>query len=479
MRTHRATLTVLLLLAALAAAVSGVRAEDEYGPEWKALQARIDRLIAQFDKGGQEAVIALEQVVKIGKPAVLKLITATSSEKPQRRMFAVTALGRIRDERALHRVRFMVEHENEPLVRIAAVRALARFGDNSGGARIVEYLSHPLVEVRRYAVATLGIIRWPGAVGPLRARITYDKNAADPEANLERNPAVLCDIATALHKLGDDSGLPILAKLATNRDNGVRLLAVKALTEFEENLAVIALAVAMSDPDERISDIAYDALFKRRAKALEVLKKSYREEGVEESLKKLLARAIEELGGKVPDVEREKREAEAKKEAERCAKEVDALMPLLRDSDPAKRKEASKKLEAMGPKAVPRLLELFNEESNEVKLRIIGLFVLIKDERALPLLRSLVYHNVLSLRCRAAWALGEIPHRLNVPPLIDALSDPNGDMRFFAITSLQKLTGLRLGFEPNGSEESRAAAVARWKEWWEKNKNTFRPVERG
>jgi HEAT repeat protein len=54
--------------------------------------------------------------------------------------------------------------------------------------------------------------------------------------------------------------------------------------------------------------------------------------------------------------------------------------------------------------------------------------------------------------------------------MIDAMEDPDVDMRAFAATLLLKGTTQVFPFEPGGDSTARAATVAAWREWYEKNK---------
>ena len=318
----------------------------------------------------------------------------------------------------------------------------------------------------------------------MKKRITYDKDRPETSQNLERHPGVVCDIAASLKKLGDSSGLPLLMKLSRHESGDIRLLAVRALTFFPDDNAVISLAVALTDPVEKIADFAFEYLFKNRKKAIEVLKRKIKELTDTDPLKPVLESALQELGGKVskPKVTKKAPVVTEKPKPtptpipqvgatpEDKAK-VDEQLPLLRSLKDTDRQKASGALLKLGSYAVPRLIELLESEPIEVKLRIIGILALIKDVRSLKPFRKMLKDTSLPVRCRSAWALGEMSNLGSVPFLIAALSDKESNMRFFAINSLQKLTGLRLGFEPRDTEKNRKRSISAWKKWWEENKN--------
>ena len=450
------------------------QAEDDQAA-WLAQQKKIDRLISQL--GSQvsgTAAAALNQLVQIGEPAVMKLISKLGSRNPAVRMYSVSALGKIGDIRAVERIRNMLKLEKTAVAIIAAAKALHSFGDNSGGAKVLPFITHPQQDVRRFAITTLGKIAYAPALAPLLKRITLDETAADPKANVEKNPAVLCDLSLALFMLGNKSGLPILSNLSRHEQFPIRLFAVQGLTHFDDGLAYLALAVAISDPDSRISDLAYKHLYMKRKIVIPALQRMYLEKEASPELKEAIKSALNELGGKVADdvsdiVEEKLAPGESKTEKDKVA----PLLQKVRSTVDEERKAGLAGLLEIGAKAIPAILLALPNESNEVKMRLIGLFVQIKDARALLPLREMVVEEEKNIRCRSAWALGEISAKQNVPVLISCLEDEDSTVRFYVINSLAKLTGLRHGFEARGTDETRAAAVVTWKKWWADNSATF------
>ena len=60
-----------------------------------------------------------------------------------------------------------------------------------------------------------------------------------------------------------------------------------------------------------------------------------------------------------------------------------------------------------------------------------------------------------------------------VDALLVTLADPESIVRHTAHTSLKKLTGQSIAFDPDGSSSSRSSAQRRWKDWWSKNRDKF------
>ena len=60
---------------------------------------------------------------------------------------------------------------------------------------------------------------------------------------------------------------------------------------------------------------------------------------------------------------------------------------------------------------------------------------------------------------------GEQRDRLAVPLLVDRLEDEDEAVRFFAILALDRIVGQRMGFVYSQSDQQRAAAVSRWRQY--------------
>ncbi|MBN2490221.1 MAG: HEAT repeat domain-containing protein [Planctomycetes bacterium] len=60
--------------------------------------------------------------------------------------------------------------------------------------------------------------------------------------------------------------------------------------------------------------------------------------------------------------------------------------------------------------------------------------------------------------------------------LIEGLEEEARLSRHKCFEILRKNLNLTFGFDPAGPADERAAAVAKWKAWWERNRSTFTPV---
>ncbi len=70
------------------------------------------------------------------------------------------------------------------------------------------------------------------------------------------------------------------------------------------------------------------------------------------------------------------------------------------------------------------------------------------------------------VRARAIPLGRGLPSAVVVPSLINRLEDRDQVVRLAAIEELRRRTGQDLGFVPYADPADRAAAVARWREWW-------------
>jgi hypothetical protein len=90
-------------------------------------------------------------------------------------------------------------------------------------------------------------------------------------------------------------------------------------------------------------------------------------------------------------------------------------------------------------------------------------------EHLLPMLKD----PDLFVRRLTAEGLGDFKHAESVSALIVALADPESIVRHTAYSSLKKLTGQKIAFDPDASAGSRKSAQRKWKEWWSKAKAGF------
>ncbi|MDY6914443.1 MAG: HEAT repeat domain-containing protein [Planctomycetota bacterium] len=87
-----------------------------------------------------------------------------------------------------------------------------------------------------------------------------------------------------------------------------------------------------------------------------------------------------------------------------------------------------------------------------------------------------------TIRAQAAIEAGKWQDSKAVPYLVDRLTDSEAAVRFFAIISLEKITGQTMEYRYYAPDSERIAAVARWRQWLDRSRGgtaTSRPAEGG
>lgn len=136
---------------------------------------------------------------------------------------------------------------------------------------------------------------------------------------------------------------------------------------------------------------------------------------------------------------------------------------------------------APAPAAVPAATPpAFTEQAKKLAsadpaVRFEGVDDLVRGKQAdgVPLLLPMAkdadpFVRRLTVEGLAAWKRADV-----VEALLAALADGDEYVRDTAWRSLREVTGQKLAFEAAGAKDARARAVARWQDWWEKNKATF------
>lgn len=95
--------------------------------------------------------------------------------------------------------------------------------------------------------------------------------------------------------------------------------------------------------------------------------------------------------------------------------------------------------------------------------------VLAKVESAGPILVGLLDSPAEAVRIAAANELALKGNKACVKTAVDLLSSDNPTFRVQAYLILKNITGADIEFQPNGSDEERAAAIKQWQEWVEQN----------
>jgi len=140
----------------------------------------------------------------------------------------------------------------------------------------------------------------------------------------------------------------------------------------------------------------------------------------------------------------------------RDAGDARGLVELLSHPDPRVQDQAAGALATLGPRALDPLLSAIRSSRPQVRIGAAEALVPIPDPRAGDALARLVAGDpVDEVRWAAAVAIGEHGDSRLIPPLVQALHDPDKLVRYGAAGAL-----LRLGWTPAGGQERTDLRIA-------------------
>jgi HEAT repeat protein len=156
--------------------------------------------------------------------------------------------------------------------------------------------------------------------------------------------------------------------------------------------------------------------------------------------------------------------------------EAQALLQALASSDPSRAEAADAAIVAMGEAAVEPLLEAVTSSRTALRRRAASVLGRLGDRRAAPVLaRALATLEDEEDRLIFATALCRLGEKDGIPHLILLLESGDRATRLRAAIALGRFTHRDFGFVFDETALSRASAVARWREWWKREKERFRP----
>lgn len=150
--------------------------------------------------------------------------------------------------------------------------------------------------------------------------------------------------------------------------------------------------------------------------------------------------------------------------------DIGMLIGRIPSASPEQRMEIATRLVRFGEAAVPQLVEGLSHPDPSVRITSAYLLGLLKDPRSLDALYRALSDPLEDVRFEAGTALLRAGDDRAVPLLIHGLEHPDPLVRARAITVLQGRTGSTLDFRPDATPEDRAAAVARWRAWYEQRR---------
>jgi len=312
-----------------------------------------------------------------------------------------------------------------------------------------------------------------------------------------------------------------------------RALAAEALGRLHEKKAAKPLAKAIRDKDEKVCLKALEALRLLQAKdavpaisALYLTADGARAAACETAMVRLASYMhIQALAADLAQADSKKRGTyvrlleiasghktpegvDAAAHWSEYAARVKGLAPLelyareLKDKEPRNRFEAARRLAKFGQAAVPYLLDALEDEAPTVRaeaaksLKAMTFYYVeynaegsaeerqegvkkwrewwqskMHEKPVQRLITQLQNRRDQRNQVEAAIGLREIDAWQAVPYLINALSDENEALRFYAGCALDSVTAQSFDFVSNAPPDERDKAIRRWKSWWGNGKS--------
>ena len=352
--------------------------------------------------------LVVDDLVRIGRPAVEPLLTVLDDHNPNVRAGAARALGKIGDPHALDALVFRLRFDKDIEVRKSAVWAL-----HIGGARavdpLIEALRDPDEWVRFGAVIVLAKIGQP-AVHALIATLQ------------DRSSQVRASAAETLGRIGDAQAADSLTDTLLDMDTEVWQQAAISLGRMRDARAVSYLIDVIRDSDSELRTKAIKALGHiSDVRAVDPLITIVYHE--EDRWMRLFG--IEALG-RIGDI-----------------RAIEVLVDAAYDDSRDVRTKAIVTLsEIESFLATDALYSIFEDMDVDVEDQQTALFELGKrgDERAVSgLVELLQYDSQVDNRIYAALVLGDVGSVTAVDSLINALCEDVSDVADHALKSLVKM----------------------------------------
>jgi HEAT repeat protein len=381
----------------------------------------------------------INELARIGKPAVQPLIAALKDENAVVRINAAKALGYIADKRAVEPL-IAVLNDEAWYVRRKAAESLGEIGD----ARAVEPLIAALKDddeiVQEAAAEALEKIGWKPLTNSEKAKFYFAKGEwvklkelGKPAveqliATFKDGGSIRWEAADTLAQIGKPPVELLIAALK-HENYSVRREAAEALEKIEWEPS--------SDTEKVKFYFAkgkWDKLTQIGKPPVELLIAALKDK--DDYVRLRAAEALEEIGWE-PSSDTEKAQFYlAKREWDKLIKlgkpAVEPLIAALKNRDDYVRRYATVALGKIGDtRAIEPLIAALKDEDEDV-------------------------------REGAVESLGEIRDARAVVPLIAALKDNDEDVQYAAAKVLKEITGEDFGKDYEA-----------WSKWWEKNREKF------
>lgn|GEM_PF-1900499 len=457
---------------------------------------------------------AARSLALIGQSAVEPLINFLEDRELIGRGYAATALGQIRDKRAV--IPLIECLSDSPAIHEQAVCALGELKDERAVEPLVKMFHSNVVQKSSEALVKIAS---PKCVKPL---IELISSAELRSSSLEKE--WLGYITTPLIKIGDTAVDDLTAALK-HEDVRTRWAAASCLRFIKSPRSAEALAGALSDPDRSVRMNARLALSNLHDAAVPQLlvilnnpdpeiKRTtiialagIKDTRVIEALTKLLddqnptlrsaalfalrdiddPRCVEKFAQLVKDQDATVRTSAVTALGKNgSARNLQLVLSVLNDPDEKVRKHAIEALgEIRNPTTIDKLKELVEDDIPPLRIIVIQSLGKINDVRAVKTLVSLLENSDSSIRQASADALAGIRRRAGIvapetrPTVITALKEMRdativekilaamkNDQNSSMTRALSKALSIATGADVKGGAEE-------WQAWWNDNKGAY------
>ncbi len=415
---------LLILALALLAGHASFAQEGE-----QEIEEKVKKLIEQLHSERKLDAVksAVEELAKIGKPAVEPLIEALGHTDYGIRSYAADILGTIGDKRA---VQFLLKalKDRDESVRYSAADALGKLRDEKAVEPLIKALQDEYPAVRKAALLAL-IATGKPAIKPLAAALKHeeeevrisaaialgeikDKSALDPliETGLKNESWwVRYCAAEALLAIGDKKAIDPLIETLKDKVWQVRHCVAEVLGDMGDKKAVEALRKLWEEDKNTLVRLnaAYAlGAIAADAQAIEYLVKSLEEE--DKTILRCSCKALKKLG-RLAVKSLKKAMKHENKFVRQLSEAVLSDIAVLTannflDSDKKGRAKAEQTLIEIGPLAVRSLLLIHSGSgyASVVAIRKIG------DKAIEPLLKLFTVEKEELVLSEAAWVLANL-----------------------------------------------------------------------
>lgn len=421
-----------------------VRAMVEY--DYRGKEAS-DMLIKDLESRNEKIKICAAYAIAYTKEpkayeGLLKLSVSNSFEVKQ---MAILALGHIGNKDATPYLILALDDENNR-IRIAAYHSLYRLGDPRGAFGIIDALTKEKDDrLRQYAVVTLGKIKAKDAVPVLLAILDEQESAGNINKAIYYS-ALKADTVKALGKIGDSRAKERLEKFCKEMTSSATPIIGSHMTGDGGGTGDISPYIPFLDKDFPLTNSVSNSTDIYQVISLDrLLNDPLYKDDIAVITKKSLQEIEKNTDGRLPSAEFTKADYDKMMQSAKANLEnfkpvyFNSLVDQLKnDKDTWQRVKAAKDLGISKDRnAITPLIEALSDPNENVRAEVINSLALIGDKSAILPLKEKLKDKKEFVQKRAAEALALIADANNDTQLLEeVLLGQNKEISYAAINAL-------------------------------------------